>query len=171
MYLMILWSWHVPLTNANVNTTKQNMIWYIYQSMQSCKRRKLLVTASKNSLCEITFICDRVIIKFCKGRVWAPPSSVHNLMNRYISSFSGWRCCTPSAMGFEHWSIDSCILHSLSNPSRYCVLRGRSTRCYITNQQLLCAFSMRGCPFNIGCQKFNNTKSFIHIITGKSDRE
>ena len=40
-------------------------------------------------------------------------------------------------------------------------------RYYIANQQLLCAFSKRGCPFNIGCQKFNNTKFFIHIITGR----
>ena len=153
MYLMILLSWHVPLTNANVNTTKQNMIWYNYQSMRSCKHRKLLATASKDSLCEITFICDRAIIKFCKGGDWAPPSSAHNLMNRYISSFSSWRCCTPSAMGFEHWSIDSCVLHSLSNPSRYCVLRGRSMRYYIANQQLLCAFSKRGCPFKYRLSK------------------
>ena len=42
-------------------------------------------------------------------------------------------------------------------------------RCYIAIQQLFCAFSQRGCPFDIGCQEFNNTKSFIHIITGKSD--
>ena len=138
------------------------MIWYNYQRKACNAVNKLLATntCSKDSLCEIIFICERAIVKFCKDGIWAPPSSVHNLMNRYISSFSSWRCCTHSAVGFEHWSIDSCIFHGLSTPSRYCVFRGRTMRCCIAQQQLFCAFSQSGCPCDIGCQEFNNTKSF-----------
>lgn len=58
----------LPLTSANVSTMKLNMIRYNYQNNAKLQT-KLLVTARKYSLGKITFICDRAIIKFCKGGV------------------------------------------------------------------------------------------------------